>query len=134
MRWLNWVLAVTISATMTFWIVAVFATDARLLPSVDPIDYVLFPIASAVTLFAEFRSRTKLWKAFVDSGRMAGFMSPFFFTSHPAVLYKLQATFAWFGGEVSNSSAMINPADISWWEFAWIVIAFAVAAWLLSSA
>jgi len=55
LRWLNWLLAIVSIVTLTQWIVGVFATDAGLLPSADPIDFVIFPLASAVTLYLTWR-------------------------------------------------------------------------------
>jgi TRAP-type uncharacterized transport system fused permease subunit len=64
----------------------------------------------------------------------AGFLIPFVFAFHPALLYKLQVLFPLFGAELSGSSAMMNPDAISWWAFLWIIVAFSLALWLLSSA
>lgn len=55
LRWLNWALALTAGTTMTLWIIGTFATDAGLLPSADPIDFVIFPLASAVALYLTWR-------------------------------------------------------------------------------
>ncbi|MEO1689510.1 MAG: TRAP transporter fused permease subunit, partial [Pseudomonadota bacterium] len=44
---------------------------------------------------------------------LAGFLIPFVFAYHPALLYKLQVLFDWFGAEASSSSAMVSPHDIS---------------------
>ena len=65
---------------------------------------------------------------------IAGFVIPFVFVYHPAVLYKLQELFIWFGGSLPNSSAMIDISTTSWSDLGWIVIAFSISMWLLISA
>jgi TRAP-type uncharacterized transport system fused permease subunit len=65
---------------------------------------------------------------------LAGFIIPFVFVYHPAVLYKLQVAFEWFGEEAVSSKAMIDIATVSWGDFFWIIIAFTLAMWLLTSA
>ena len=65
---------------------------------------------------------------------IAGFLIPFVFVFHPAVLYKLQVLFVWFGGETPTSSAMIDITTVTWGAFFWIILAFTVAMWCLASA
>ena len=65
---------------------------------------------------------------------LAGFLIPFVFVYHPAVLYKLQILFLWFGDELPNSNAMVDSASIGWGAFFWIIFAFSLAIWLLTSA
>ena len=65
---------------------------------------------------------------------LAGFIIPFVFVYHPAVLYKLQVLFGWFGGEVPSSNAMIDIATVSWADLGWITLAFTLAMWLFASA
>jgi len=65
---------------------------------------------------------------------LAGFIIPFVFVYHPAVLYKLQELFVWFGGELPQSSAMIDVTTVSWGDLGWIVLAFTVSMSLLTSA
>jgi len=65
---------------------------------------------------------------------LAGFIIPFVFVYHPAVLYKLQVLFAWFGGEAVVSKAMIDITTVTWGDLGWIVLAFALSMWLLASA
>ncbi len=55
LRWLNWALALGSTTAFTFWIVSIFATDAGLLPSADPVDFVLFPVATAIALYLTWR-------------------------------------------------------------------------------
>ena len=45
---------------------------------------------------------------------VAGFLIPFVFVYHPAVLYKLQVVFEWMSGEVVKSKAMIDLSTVSW--------------------
>ena len=65
---------------------------------------------------------------------LAGFLIPFVFVYHPAVLYQLQILFVWFGGDLPSSKAMIDIATVSWLDLGWIIFAFTLAIWLLSSA
>ena len=65
---------------------------------------------------------------------LAGFIIPFVFVYHPAVLYKLQVLFEWFGDDPVSSKAMIDVTTVSWGDLGWIVAAFAMAMWLLTSA
>ncbi|MGI9417018.1 MAG: hypothetical protein ACR2RA_04160, partial [Geminicoccaceae bacterium] len=63
-----------------------------------------------------------------------GFLIPFVFVYHPAVLYKLQVLFAWFGEDLPTSKAMIDVSLVSWTDLGWIITAFCLSIWLLSSA
>lgn len=54
-RWLNWILTALTAAAFLFWIINLFAIDDGLLPGARPIDYVLFPIATALTLYLAWR-------------------------------------------------------------------------------
>lgn len=54
-RWLNWTLTGTTFVVFLFWIISLFATDGGLLPSAQPVDFVLFPIATALTLYLTWR-------------------------------------------------------------------------------
>ena len=65
---------------------------------------------------------------------LAGFVIPFVFVYHPAMLYKLQSVFTWLGAEIPASGTMLDPETIGWGALLWIVAAFPVALWLLSSA
>ena len=65
---------------------------------------------------------------------LAGFLIPFVFVYHPAILYKLQMVFVWFGDDLPKSSAMIDVTTVTWFDLSWIVGAFAVAMWMLSTA
>ena len=105
--------------------VVFFAVMSTVTPPVALAAFAAAPIAGADPI------RTGFAAARIG---LAGFLIPFVFAYHPAVLYKLQEAFTWFGGEVSNSAAMIDPATISWGAFAWVFLAFTLAMWLLSSA
>ncbi len=65
---------------------------------------------------------------------LAGFLIPFVFVYHPAVLYKLQVLFEWFGGELPSSKAMMDINAVTWGDLGWIVMAFSLSLWLLTSA
>lgn len=105
--------------------VVFFAVMSTVTPPVALAAFAAAPIAGADPI------RTGFAAAKIG---LAGFLIPFVFAYHPAVLYKLQTAFLWFGSEVSRSSAMIDPAEISWLAFIWIIAAFTLAMWLLSSA
>ena len=105
--------------------VVFFAVMSTVTPPVALAAFAAAPIAGADPI------RTGFAAARIG---LAGFLLPFVFTYHPAVLYKLQSAFALFGAEVSTSAAMIHPSEISWAAFVWILFAFTFAMWLLSSA
>lgn len=105
--------------------VVFFAVMSTVTPPVALAAFAAAPIAGADPI------RTGFAAAKIG---LAGFLIPFVFAFHPAVLYKLQIVFVWFGSEVSGSSTMIDPSEISWMAFAWIAVAFTFAMWLLSSA
>lgn len=65
---------------------------------------------------------------------IAGFIIPFVFVYHPAVLYKLQVLFEVFGGEAVSSKAMIDISTVSWLDLGWAILAFCMSMWLLCSA
>jgi TRAP-type uncharacterized transport system, fused permease components len=105
--------------------VVFFAVMSTVTPPVALAAFAAAPIAGADPI------RTGFAAARIG---LAGFLLPFVFTYHPAVLYKLQSAFTLFGSEVSKSAAMIHPSEISWAAFFWILFAFTFAMWLLSSA
>lgn len=93
------------------------------------------PVALAAFAAAPIAGADPIKTGFVAAKiGLAGFLIPFVFAYHPALLYKLQIFFDLFGSDVSRSSAMISPYDISWVSFFWIVAAFTLALWLMSSA
>lgn len=65
---------------------------------------------------------------------LAGFVIPFVFVYHPAMLYAPQAVFGWFGGAVPDASAMQVAGSVTWGDLGWIVLALSVSLWLLTSA
>ncbi len=105
--------------------VVFFAVMSTVTPPVALAAFAAAPIAQADPL------RTGFAAAKIG---IAGFLIPFVFVYHPAMLYKLQVLFEWFGGEAANSRAMLDHAQISWAAFFWIIAAFALALWLLTSA
>lgn len=54
-QWLNWALAITATGTFCAWTVKLFSVDAGLLPSAQPLDFVLFPIATVLTLHLTYK-------------------------------------------------------------------------------
>jgi TRAP-type uncharacterized transport system fused permease subunit len=105
--------------------VVFFAVMSTVTPPVALAAFAAAPIAGADPI------RTGFAAAKIG---LAGFLIPFVFAYHPAVLYKLQVAFVWFGAEVSKSRAMIHPDEVSWLAFFWIVAAFIAAMWLIASA
>lgn len=105
--------------------VVFFAVMSTVTPPVALAAFAAAPIAGADPIKTGF-SAAKIG--------LAGFLIPFVFTYHPAILYKLQVIFDWLGSDISKSSAMMNPYDISWFSLFWIIAAFSIALWLMSSA
>jgi len=93
------------------------------------------PVALAAFAAAPIAGADPVRTAF-EAARLslAGFLIPFIFVYHPAVLYKLQVLFGWFGEELPDSRAMIDLATVSWGDLGWIVLAFTLSMWLLTSA
>ena len=105
--------------------VVFFAVISTVTPPVALAAFAAAPIAGASPMQTGFQAARL---------SLAGFLIPFVFVYHPAVLYKLQILFAWFGEEVPKSSAMIDVTTVSWFDLGWIVLAFSIAMWLLTSA
>jgi len=105
--------------------VVFFAVISTVTPPVALAAFAAAPIANADPVRTGFEAARL---------SLAGFIIPFVFVYHPAVLYKLQVLFEWFGGELPTSKAMIDLATVSWSDFGWIVVAFALSMWLLTSA
>ncbi|RMA43279.1 TRAP transporter permease [Rhodophyticola porphyridii] len=105
--------------------VVFFAVMSTVTPPVALAAFAAAPIAGADPI------RTGFAAARIG---IAGFLIPFVFVYHPALLYKLQVLFEWFGGEPANSRAMMDAAEISWASLAWIIAAFTLSLWLLASA
>ena len=105
--------------------VVFFAVMSTVTPPVALAAFAAAPIAGANPIETG-------WQA----SRLAigGFLIPFIFVYHPAVLYKLQVVFEWLGGQAVSSSAMVDIASVSWWDYGWIFIAYMAAMWLISSA
>lgn len=105
--------------------VVFFAVMSSVTPPVALSAFAAAPIAGADPI------RTGFEAAKIG---MAGFIIPFVFVYHPAVLYKLQVLFEWFGGDPVSSRAMLDPALTSWLGLGWILAAFGLSIWLLASA
>lgn len=117
--------AVGIAPLTLHLFVVFFAVLSTVTPPVALAAFAAAPIAGADPVRTGFEAARL---------SMAGFLIPFVFVYHPAVLYKLQSLFGWFGGELPNSRAMIDLSTVTWGDFFWIVVAFTLAVWLLSSA
>ena len=105
--------------------VVMFAMMSTVTPPVALAAFAAAPIAGADPIRTGFAA-AKI--------AVAGFVIPFVFVYHPAVLYKLQVLFEWFGGEPVSSRAMVDPASVSWLDLGWVVAAFTMAMWLVASA
>ncbi|WP_071673109.1 TRAP transporter permease [Nioella nitratireducens] len=105
--------------------VVFFAVMSTVTPPVALAAFAAAPIAKADPIATGF--------AAARIG-MAGFLIPFVFVYHPAMLYKLMVVFEWFGGDPVTSRAMLSAADVTWAGFAWIIFAFSLSLWLLASA
>lgn len=117
--------AVGIPSLTLHLFVVFFAVISTVTPPVALAAFAAAPIAGANPI------RTGLEAARLS---IAGFIIPFIFVYHPAVLYKLQILFEWFGASAAQSAAMIDAAEFTWWELGWIIFAFLAAMWLLTSA
>lgn len=117
--------AVGIAPLTLHLFVVFFAVISTVTPPVALAAFAAAPIAGASPMATG-----------VQAARLslAGFLVPFVFVYHPAMLYKLQVVFALFGGDIPTSNAMIDIASVTWAQLAWIVGAFALALWLLTSA
>ena len=105
--------------------VVFFAVISTVTPPVALAAFAAAPIAGADPVKTGFQAARL---------SLAGFIIPFVFVYHPAVLYKLQVMFEWFGGETVSSKAMIDISSVSWGDLAWVVVAFTMSMWLLTSA
>ncbi len=105
--------------------VVFFAVISTVTPPVALAAFAAAPIAGAPPM------QTGLQAARLS---LAGFIIPFIIVYHPAMIYKLQVLFEWFGGEPVDSAAMLDISTISWGEFGWVIIATAISIWLLTSA
>lgn len=105
--------------------VVFFAVISTVTPPVALAAFAAAPIAGAPPLQTGFQAARL---------SLAGFIIPFIFVYHPAVIYKLQILFVWFGEELPRSNAMIDITTVSWADLGWIIIAFILSMWLLTSA
>ncbi|WP_168193157.1 TRAP transporter permease [Rhodophyticola sp. CCM32] len=105
--------------------VVFFAVMSTVTPPVALAAFAAAPIAGADPI------RTGFAAARIS---IAGFLIPFVFVYHPAMLYKLQVLFEWFGGDAANSRAMLDAATIPWSALVWVVTGFSLSLWLLTSA
>lgn len=117
--------AVGVAPLTLHMFVVFFAVMSTVTPPVALAAFAAAPIAGADPVRTGFQAARIA---------VAGFVIPFVFVYHPAVLYKLQVLFEWFGGEAANSRAMIDIATVGWLDLAWICVAFFISMWLLGSA
>ena len=105
--------------------VAVFAMMSTVTPPVALAAFAAATCPGADPIRSGFRAARSA---------VAGSLIPFVFAYHPAVLYKLQVIFEWFGEERVVSRAMIDIGTVGWIDLAWIITAFTLAMWLIASA
>lgn len=117
--------AVGIAPLTLHLFVVFFAVMSTVTPPVALAAFAAAPIAGADPVQTGFQAARL---------SLAGFLIPFVFVYHPAVLYKLQVAFEWFGEDPVQSRAMIDITTVTWGDFGWIIIAFTLALWLLTSA
>ena len=117
--------AVGIAPLTLHLFVVFFAVMSTVTPPVALAAYAAAPIAGADPV------RTGFEAARIS---IAGFIIPFVFVYHPAVLYKLQVLFEWFGDEPVTSSAMIDINTVGWGDLAWVIVVFTLSMWLITSA
>ena len=117
--------AVGIAPLTLHLFVVFFAVISTVTPPVALAAFAAAPIAGADPVQTGFQAARLA---------LAGFVIPFVFVYHPAVLYQLQVLFVWFGGQLPNSRAMIDLATVGWLDLGWIVLAFSLAMWLATSA
>lgn len=117
--------AVGIAPLTLHLFVVFFAVISTVTPPVALAAFAAAPIAGADPMRTGFQAARL---------SLAGFLIPFVFVYHPAVLYKLQVLFSWFGEEVPKSKAMMDVSLVTWADLGWIILAFSLSLWLLSSA
>ena len=117
--------AVGIAPLTLHLFVVFFAVISTVTPPVALAAFAAAPIAGALPLHTGIQAARL---------SLAGFIIPFVFVYHPAVIYKLQSVFVWFGEELPKSSAMIDISTVTWFDLGWIIIAFILSMWLLTSA
>ena len=105
--------------------VVFFAVISTVTPPVALAAFAAAPIAGASPMETGFQAARL---------SLAGFMIPFVVVYHPAMLYKMQVLFEWFGGEPVKSTAMIDISTVTWGGLAWAILATAVALWLFTTA
>ena len=105
--------------------VVFFAVISTVTPPVALAAFAAAPIAGAPPFQTGFQAARL---------SLAGFIIPFVFVYHPAVIYKLQTIFLLFGEELPKSRAMIDINMVSWFDLGWVIAAFTLSMWLLTSA
>ncbi|MGC6536638.1 MAG: TRAP transporter permease [Candidatus Puniceispirillaceae bacterium] len=105
--------------------VVFFAVISTVTPPVALAAFAAAPIAGAPPFQTGFQAARL---------SLAGFIIPFVFVYHPAVIYKLQTIFLLFGEELPKSRAMIDINTVTWFDLGWVIAAFTLSMWLLTSA
>ncbi len=105
--------------------VVFFAVMSTVTPPVALAAFAAAPIAGASPIRTGFQASRLA---------VAGFIIPFVFAFHPALIYKLLTLFEWFGGKTVRHRNLIDMETITWADFGWITLALSVSLWLLTSA
>lgn len=117
--------AVGIAPLTLHMFVVFFAVISAVTPPVALAAFAAAPIAGASPLSTGFQAARL---------SVAGFLIPFVFVYHPAALYKLQELFVLAGEDLPRSKAMIDLSLVSWADLGWVIVAFVIGMWLISSA
>ncbi len=105
--------------------VVFFAVMSTVTPPVALAAFAAAPIAGASPVRTGFQASRLA---------VAGFIIPFVFAFHPALIYKILTLYEWVKGEPISVSAIPDVAAIPWINFGWILIALTLSLWLLTSA
>ena len=105
--------------------VVFFAVISTVTPPVALAAFAAAPIAGADPM------RTGLQASRLS---IMGFIIPFVFVFHPALLYKLLDTFNLVKEGARVNPAIVDPYTLSYGELGWILLALAVGIWLITSA
>ena len=105
--------------------VVFFAVMSTVTPPVALAAFAAAPIAGASPVRTGFQA-SRL--------SVAGFIIPFVFAFHPALIYKTLSVFEWFGGNPVSNPALPDLDQITWLDFGWVIAALSMALWLICSA
>ena len=105
--------------------VVFFAVMSTVTPPVALAAFAAAPIAGADPM------RTGMQASRLS---VVGFILPFIFVYHPALLYKPMQFFGLLEEGARINPALVDPFSLSNLDFVWILVAMAVSIWLINSA